>query len=161
MRGSFCGSPFRPAPASGLPQIRAQKAARSGPKFGVTRSGFSDSLYRRMNRFSEILPWLAHLFNPPPLESMTLTQKVGRVFLVALTLVVICILSAMLGALGIFLAQKAHGMLASTPELLDDLAIIFASMIVNTICVIVLLEIRKADRKLIPPPETKPEGDRK
>ena len=127
----------------------------------MTRTHFSDSLYRRMNRSPGILPWLAHLFNPPPLESMTLTQKVGRVFLVALTLVVICILSAMLGALGIFLVQKAHGMLAGTPELLDDIAIIFASMVVNTICVIVLLEIRKADRKLVPPPETEPESERK
>jgi hypothetical protein len=116
-----------------------------------------------MNRSSDVLAWLAHLFNPPPLESMTFAQKVGRVFLVALTMVVICILTAMLGALGIFLVQKAHGMLSSAPELLDDLGIIFASMIVNTICVIALLEIRKADRKLIPPPETKPgpQADRK
>ena len=106
-----------------------------------------------MNRPSGIFAWLANLFDPPPLESMSLTQKVSRVFLVALTLVVICILTAMLGALGIFLVQKAHGMLGGAPELLDDLAIIFVSMIVNTICVIVLLAIKRADRKLIPPPK--------
>lgn len=108
-----------------------------------------------------ILAWLVNLFDPPPLQSMSRNQKVGRVFLLTGTLVVVCILTAMLGAAGIFLMQRGHDMISNVRDLLRDVGIIFVSMIVNTICVIVLLEIRKADHKLIQPtePTTKPESD--
>jgi len=101
---------------------------------------------------SSILAWLLNLFDPPPLKLMTRSQKVGRVFLMTGTLVVVCILSAMLGAAGIFLVQQGHDMASNVHDLLRDLGIIFVSMLVNTVCVVVLLEIRKADRKLIQPP---------
>jgi len=48
-------------------------------------------------------------------------------------------------------------MAGSIRDLLRDLGIIFVSMVVNTICVIVLLQIKKADRKLIQPPEASTE----
>ena len=99
-----------------------------------------------------IFAWLLELFDPPPRESMTRLQKIGRTFLLTGTLVVVCILSAMLGAAGIFIFQKEHDMANSARELLRDLGIIFVSMIINTFCVMVLLQIRKADRKLIQPP---------
>jgi len=107
-----------------------------------------------INRSFALLAWLVNVFNPPPLETMTRAQKIGRASLVALTLVIICILTAMLGALGIFLVQKGRHLMGSMIDLLDGLGIIFVSTIVNTICVIVLLEIRRTDRMLVPPTET-------
>jgi hypothetical protein len=98
-----------------------------------------------------LLAWLLSLFNPPPLASMSGKQKIGRAFLVTLTLLVACILTAMLGAVGIFVIQRTRDMLTSIPKLMGGLEIIFASVLVNAICVVVLLHIRKAERKLIPP----------
>jgi len=104
-----------------------------------------------------ILAWLFDLFDPPPLRSMSRAQKIGRAFLLTGTLVVVCILTAMLGAVGVFIFQREHDMAGSIRDLLRDLGIIFVSMVVNTICVIVLLQIKKADRKLIQPPEASTE----
>ena len=103
-----------------------------------------------INRSVAVLAWLINLFNPPPFALMSRTQKVGRAFLVTLTLVVGCILAAMLGAVGIFVVQRGSGMLGSHAELLGGLEIIFAGTCVNAICVTVLLQIRKAERKLMP-----------
>ena len=99
-----------------------------------------------------ILTWPINLFNPPALSSMNGMQKVGRIFLVTVTLVVSCILAAMLGALGIFIVERGRYMISNASELVGDLGIIFVSICVNILCVIVLLQIRKADRKLIPTP---------
>jgi len=104
-----------------------------------------------INRSVAILAWLIHLFNPPPFASMNRTQKVGRAFLVTLTVLVGCILTAMLGAVGIFVIQRGRDMLGSNAGLLAGLEIIFAGACVNAICVAVLLQIRKAEQKLIPP----------
>ena len=101
-----------------------------------------------------ILEWLISLFNPPPLESLTHVQKTARIFLFTMALVMLCILLSMLAAAGVFVLEHARRMIGSFSELAGDLGIIFVSMMINTICVIVLLEISKADRKLIPPPET-------
>jgi hypothetical protein len=106
------------------------------------------------NRSFSILDWLIHLFAPPPLASMTQAQKVGRVFVFTIALVVICILLSMFAAAGIFTLEHMRKMAGGSSELLSDLGIILVSMLVNTLCVIVLLEVRKADRKLIPPMET-------
>jgi hypothetical protein len=95
------------------------------------------------------LIWLINLFNPPPLASMSRLQKVGRVFLVTLTLMLSCTLTAMLGAVGIFLIQRERAMLSSMPELLGGLEIIFTGVCVNAICVVVLFQVKKADRKLM------------
>jgi len=104
-----------------------------------------------INRSLAVLAWLVNLFNPPPRDSMSLTQKIGRIFLVALTLTISCILAAMLEAVIIFVIQRGHAMLSSIPELLSGLEIILAGICVNAVCVAILLQIRKADRKLIPP----------
>jgi len=103
-----------------------------------------------LNRSYALLAWLLHLFAPPPLASMSVTQKIGRTFLVTMTLVVICILTTMLGAIGIFVIERGRDMLGSIPELRRGVVIIFAGICVNAICVAVLLHIKKADRKLMP-----------
>ena len=110
-----------------------------------------------------ILSWLIYLFNPPPRAEMTRVQKIGRVFLLTGTLVIVCLITAMLGAVGIFLVQQGHDMATSMRDLLHDIGIIFVCMLINAFCVIVLLEIKKADHKLIQPPEsvTKPGTDPK
>ena len=82
---------------------------------------------------------------------MSRTQKIGRTFLLTGTLVVVCILTAMLGAAGIFIFQQGRDMASNFRDLLRDLGIIFVSMLINTGCVFVLLQIKKADHKLIKP----------
>jgi len=98
-----------------------------------------------------LFSWLLYLFNPPPLETMSLRQKIGRVCLITVTLVVSCILFSMVMALGIFLVERSRAMLANTPELINGLAILLVSLGVNAVCVIILFQIRKTDRKLMPP----------
>ncbi len=99
---------------------------------------------------------MLELFDPPPLESLTFAQKVGRVILLSSTLVVGSILAAMLGALGLFLLEKGRR-LGHTPEFLQGMAIIAAGIGVNALCVIALFLIKKADTKLLPPVDpTKP-----
>ena len=105
------------------------------------------------DRSVSILAWLVNLFNPPPLQAMNRLQKVGRVFLFSITLVVVCILLSMFAAACIFTLQHARHMIISRPELIGDACIIFVSMLVNSLCVMVLLAIRRADHKLVPPAE--------
>ena len=104
-----------------------------------------------INRLSALVSWSITLIDAPPLATMTGWQKVGRVFLVTITLVISSLLMAMLAAIVIFVVQGGRAMLTSMPELLSGLEIIVVSACVNTICVMVLLEIKKADHKLIPP----------
>jgi hypothetical protein len=52
--------------------------------------------------------WLIHLFDPPPLASMTLGQKIARILGVSLTLLVICILSTILFATGILMIEQTR-----------------------------------------------------
>ncbi len=101
-------------------------------------------------RFFELVAWLVELFAPPPLASMTRLQKVGRVLLVTVTLVVCSILAAMLGAVAIFLFERGRRMVNSFPEMEDGLGIILVAIGVNAACVFVLLQIRRADGKLMP-----------
>ena len=104
-------------------------------------------------RSTTILTWLISLVNPPPRASMNRMQKVNRVFLFTMALLMICIISSMAAAVGIYALQRGQQMLMGFPMLVDDVAIIGACMIVNTICVLVLLKIKSADQKLIPPPD--------
>jgi hypothetical protein len=97
-----------------------------------------------------LLSWLMNLFDPPPLKSMTFTQKVGRVALLSGTLVVGSILVAMFGALGLYLMERGREM-GSQPEFYKGLGIILAGIIVNTICVLTLVQMKRVDHKLIPP----------
>jgi hypothetical protein len=106
---------------------------------------------RRIYQVSfSILSWLLKLFDPPPLSSMTFNQKVGRALLLTATLVVGSILVAMLGALGLFVMERGRE-IGSTPELLKGVGIILVGIAVNATCVAILIHIKRADTKLVPP----------
>ncbi len=93
-----------------------------------------------------------HLFNPPPLASMSVMQKTGRVLVLSGTLVVASILAAMLGALTLFLVERGRE-LGERPNFYSGLGILLAGLAVNFGCVFVLLQIKKADTHLVPPPK--------
>ena len=103
-----------------------------------------------IKRSTAILVWLINLFDPPPLSSMTLAQKAGRVLLLTATLVIGSILVAMLGALGLFVMEKGREM-GSTPEFLNGVCIITIGISINAACVLILVQLKKADNKLVPP----------
>jgi hypothetical protein len=107
-------------------------------------------IYKHMSRLFSIGPWLMELFNPPPRESMTLLQKGGRVMLVTVTLVTLCIFSSLVLALGFFVVQRSHEVLVGIPQLMNVLTILFVSIGMNILCVKVLFTIRRLDRRLIP-----------
>ena len=96
--------------------------------------------------------WLMELFNPPPLKSMSLTQKTGRILLFTASLVVGSILFAMLGALGLYIMERGRE-LRDVPQFYHGLLIVMVGVAVNVGCVFVLLQIKKADTKLLPPEE--------
>jgi hypothetical protein len=96
--------------------------------------------------------WLMELFNPPPLKSMTLFQKTGRILLFTLSLVIGSILFAMVGALGLYLMERGRE-LRDVPQFYHGLMIVMVGVAVNVGCVFVLLQIKKADTKLLPPEE--------
>jgi len=96
------------------------------------------------------LMWLLNLFDPPPLKSMTMSQKVGRVVLLSGTLVIGSILVAMLGALGLYLVERGRE-LRDTPEFYKGIGIILTGIVVNTFCVLILVQLKRVDHKLIPP----------
>jgi hypothetical protein len=112
-------------------------------------------------RSTALWGWLISLINPPPLKAMTQLQKVARVLLFTMALIVICIITSMLAAVGLFLLQHVHRMFTNHAETIGDIGIIFISMLINALCVMVLLKIKHADQKLIPPegptPTAKPE----
>jgi len=81
---------------------------------------------------------------------MNFAQKIGRVVLLTSTLVVGSVLVAMLGALGLYLVERGREM-DNAPELLNGAGIILLGIAVNATCVIILLQIKKADNKLLPP----------
>jgi ABC-type Fe3+-siderophore transport system permease subunit len=97
-----------------------------------------------------VVMWLLNLFDPPPLASMTFTQKVGRVILLSSTLVIGSVLVAMLGALGLYLLEKGRE-IGNTPEFFSGISVILVGIAVNTLCIAVLLQIKRADHKLVPP----------
>ena len=96
--------------------------------------------------------WLLNLFNPPPLESMNVAQRTGRVFVLALTVVIGSILFAMVGTLGLYVMERGRE-LRDTPQFYHGLVIVLVGIAVNVGCVFVLLQIKKADTKLMPPEE--------
>ena len=98
--------------------------------------------------------WLMELFNPPPLGSMNVTQKTGRVLLFSGTLVIASIVFAMVGAVGLYLLERGRE-LRDVPQFYHGLLIVLIGIAVNVACVFVLLQIKKADTKLVPPPEKK------
>jgi len=86
---------------------------------------------------------------------MTLAQKTGRILFLSGTLVVGSILVAMIGAVGLYLMEKGRE-LGDTPEIYKGLVIILTGIVVNTFCVLILVQLKRADHKLIPP--TRPVG---
>jgi uncharacterized membrane protein YidH (DUF202 family) len=103
-----------------------------------------------IKRSLAILPWVINLFNPPPLNSMTFNQKVGRVLLFTTTLIVGSIVVAMVGALGVYIIERGRE-LGSSAELLKGAAIVLVGIVVNVVCVVVLVHLKNADHKLVPP----------
>ncbi len=63
------------------------------------------------------------LFNPPPLKSMSLFQKAGRILLFTASLVVGSILFAMVGALGLYIMERGRE-LRNTPQFYHGLLIV-------------------------------------
>ncbi len=107
-----------------------------------------------MSKPFSIFPWLLGLFDSPPLDTLTQVQKVGRVFLVTVSLVVVCILTAMLLALGIFLIERSHLIFTALME--DNFSVVARmtgilalSVGVNVFCVFILFQVRRLDRNLM------------
>ena len=101
-----------------------------------------------------LVGWIIELFNPPPLRSMTLTQKAGRILLFTAALVIGSIVFAMVGAVGLYVMERGRE-LRDTPQFYHGLLIVMVGAAVNAACVFVLLQIKKADTKLLSTPEKK------
>ena len=80
---------------------------------------------------------------------MNWRQKVGKVFLVTISLFVTCVLMAMLCALVIYIIQRGWRMLHDGSEFMAGLIIIVAGVSVNVVCVMILLEMSKTDGRLM------------
>jgi len=103
-----------------------------------------------------ILGWLLGLFNAPPREAMTRRQKVGRLLLVSGTLVVLCVLGAMIAAVGIFVLQRLGSALDKNSDLWNTAAVIIVGVVVNALCVFILFQVKKFDRRLMLGPSETP-----
>jgi hypothetical protein len=108
------------------------------------------AIKRFLSPIFSLLPWLMEMFNPPPLESMTFSQKTGRVVFFSAMLVIASVLFAMAAAVGLYLLERARE-LHDTPGFYHGVVIVMFGVAVNAFCVFVLLQIKKADTKLLPP----------
>ena len=81
---------------------------------------------------------------------MTAAQKIGRVLTLAATLVIGSIVVAMIGAVGLFIMEKGREF-SNTSEFLDGLGILITGVVVNALCILILIQIRRTDHKVIPP----------
>jgi hypothetical protein len=107
-----------------------------------------------MKRVASLGRWLLALFNAPPRASMTLLQKVGRIFLVTLSLFTFSVFSGLVLALALFLFERiASGKIGDYP-MAKVLAILLDSVLVNVVCVFILLQIKRLDETLIPPADS-------
>jgi uncharacterized membrane protein YidH (DUF202 family) len=80
---------------------------------------------------------------------MTSLQKIGRSFLVTGTLIVLSILTAMAGAVGLFLVERISRALDRIADLWSTIAIIVVGLVVNAFCVYLLFLVKKLDRDLL------------
>ncbi len=87
---------------------------------------------------------------------MSLVQKTGRIFLLSITLTVASILFAMIGAVGLYLLERGRE-LGDAPEFWKGIWIILLGVGVNSACIFVLIQIKKADNRLMSPPQKSPE----
>src|SRR5580658_6474178 len=90
-----------------------------------------------------IFAWLLDLFNAPPRAAMTFRQKIGRILFVSGALIVLCILTTMATAIGIFMVERTNRMLAKIPDLWTTAAILFTGIAVNVLCVYFLFQVKK------------------
>jgi hypothetical protein len=103
-----------------------------------------------LSPLTSLASWVIELFNPPPLKSLNAAQKTGRVLLFSAVLVIASIVFAMVGAVGLYLLERGRE-LGDTPQFYHGLMIVLVGIAVNLGCVFVLLQIKKADTKLVPP----------
>ena len=88
---------------------------------------------------------------------MTVVQKTGRVLILTATLVIGSVVFAMLAAVGLFLIEKGRE-LRDVPKIFNGLAIIAVGILVNATCVFILVQMKRADGKLIPPKDQALDG---
>lgn len=96
-----------------------------------------------------ILAWLLDLFNAPSRASMSLRQKAGRILSITGTIVVLCILAAMAGEVGIYVVQRVNHAFDNIPDLWNTAAILIGGLVVNALCVFILFQVKKFDRNLM------------
>jgi len=89
-----------------------------------------------------IVSWFNHLFNPPPLVSLSQGQKIARSFLVALSLFVCCIAVATFGAVGLYLTGQARAM-ASDQTTMAGLEIVAIALVGDALCLRAVLAIKR------------------
>jgi uncharacterized membrane protein len=106
-----------------------------------------------LHHCASIAGWLLNLFNAPPREQMSNRQKIGRSLLVTGTIVVVCILSAMVAAVTVFIVEGIARTLNSIPDFWTTFSIIGVGLIVNILCVYFLLWVKNFDRKLMLSPD--------
>ncbi|MCE0484782.1 MAG: hypothetical protein LV479_11165 [Methylacidiphilales bacterium] len=81
---------------------------------------------------------------------MSWSQKIGRVFLLGGTLIIGSIIAAMLGTVVLFLIERGR-QFTQAPEFFNGLGILALGFLVNAACVAILIQMKRADNKLIPP----------
>jgi len=91
------------------------------------------------------------LINPPPRNTLTLAQKAWRSALITVTLVTLCIVFALVASLGCFAWQRSREFVEGVPQVRNGITILIASVLINSACIFALLQIKKLDRKLVPP----------
>ncbi len=101
-----------------------------------------------------IIAWLISLFDPPPKAAMTQMQKLKHIFAFVTTLLVISVLSSLLAASGIYILEHVYRWSQGYKEWFGDIGIIFIGMTINTLCVLIILEFRKPNRKQAAQPES-------
>ena len=89
-----------------------------------------------------LISWFAHLFNPPLLNSLSQWQRIVRSFLVALSLFVLCIAVATLGATFLYVAGHARA-LVNDQTTVAGLGIVLVAVIGDTLCFRALLAIKR------------------
>jgi hypothetical protein len=103
-----------------------------------------------MKALLSLAKWFLALFNPPPRDSLSFAQKIGRVFLMTLALFGLCLVSALATAVTLFVVQRIEAGRVGAVPLVKALAILFDSMVLNVVCVFALLQIKRLDENLIP-----------
>jgi len=77
---------------------------------------------------------------------MGIVRKVARTFYVSLTILVVCLLTALALASGIYFFEQAHAALSAIPHLAAGLEIVLLGLLVNCFCVVVLSQVAKAQK---------------